>query len=354
MTTHHKFSPSSYPAWMACPHYQGGDAGADALVGTEAHALLYRAFTGDINIHDDLATADIGSDILFSVRKAYDGISALINEVFQGKESIRHFEHRVECAEALIAEAPYGTADVIAQCGDTVLVIDYKHHFSDRPHLHQLAAYAAFYQCAHPEVTDATLAVWYGDSASYDISHHSIEECRTMAVEAVEARKHRIGKECKGNPYCSICKHCGMCKASVKLVDDALAVVPSIDSNAVVKPEMMIPLVVAWSDLKKRMEKALEYIKEYAIQNGGALFDSDGNKVYEITESSRSDIDILALFAEVSDIMTPAEFLEACSLTKKSAQSALRAKGMKLKDTNALISRCSIPLPPTIKLERVK
>lgn len=354
MTTHHKFSPSSYPAWMACPHYQGGDAGADALVGTEAHALLYRAFTGDINIHDDLATADIGSDILFSVRKAYDGISALINETFFGGEPTILYEHLVQCDGTLIAEAPYGTADVIAQEGDTVLIVDYKHHFSDRPHLHQLAAYAAFYACDHSEVTNATLAVWYGDSASYDISHYSIEECRAMAVEAVEARKHRIGKDCKGNPYCSICKHCGMCKASVKLVDDALAVVPSIDSNAVIKPEMMIPLLVAWSDLKKRMEKAVENIKEYAILNGGALFDSDGNKVYEITESSRSDIDILALFADVSDIMTPQEFLEACSLTKKSAQAALRAKGMKLKDANALISRCSTPQPPTIKLERVK
>lgn len=352
-TMHHKLSPSSYAAWAICPHYQGGDSNADTLVGTEAHALLYRAFTGEIDLNDELATDNIDGEVLFPVRRAYEGINALINELFQGRESTRYYERRVGCPETLIPEAPYGTADVIAQCGEEVIVVDYKHRFSDRPHLHQLAAYAAFYQSEHPEVSNAILAVWYGDEGSYSVDHLSIEDCRALAIEACDARRNRAGKPCKSSAYCSICKWCGKCQESVDLCNKALAVIPAIDDNFVIKPEQMGAVLSILSDLEKRIEKARDYIREYAIIHGG-ICDSEGNLEYITKEEERSNIDILRFYDEVSSFLQPSQILESFKMSKKVATALLKSSGMSAKDAKALIARCSDPATTVVKLARVK
>lgn len=350
MTTHHQLSPSSYPAWAVCPHFTGGDANEDTRAGSNAHELLYKAFVGEIDITDDLATEDIPADILFPVKRAYEGISALINEVFQGKESIRLFEHRVECAETLIAEAPYGTADVIAQCGDHVLIVDYKNRFSDREHLHQLAAYAAFYQCAHPEVTDATLAVWYGDEGSYSVDHLSIEECRSIAIEACDNRRNRVGKPCKASAYCNICKHCGKCEESTALCSKAITVIPN--DFAVVKPEQMSSLLTICSELEKRIKAIKTACKDYAMIHGG-IADADGNLAYTISETNRSTINVLDFVAETEGILSPKDVVSTLTLPKETASELLKGK-MTAKEIKALLKRVSATSATSYTLKRVK
>ena len=81
---HHPLSPSSYPAWSLCPHYEGGAPNADTTAGTIAHELLYKAFEGQIDLFNDYDISDIDKDTLFFVRHAFIGINALIEELFNG------------------------------------------------------------------------------------------------------------------------------------------------------------------------------------------------------------------------------------------------------------------------------
>lgn len=347
--THHELSPSAYPAWAICPKYESKGASADTTAGTEAHELLYDAFTGAVDID-----SEPNPDFMWHcVSNAYHGINSLINEILAGEPAdIRFYEETLHAHPSFIGEALFGTADVIAVKGDHIIVVDYKHRFSDRTYTEQLAAYAAFYQSNYPNVNTASLVVWYGDTSTYEIESYSIDECREMTLNAINRRKSVGSLPCTSSAWCSLCKHCGVCKAALSLVDKSTEIVPANPSIELIPPTKMPALLVVCSELEKRIKAVREFCKQYAIEHGG-ITEEDGTLAYAISESTKRKVDIISVFEEIKSFIPPSELIGAASITQK-ALKALLAPHLKKCEINDLISRCSTEGDKTIELRRVK
>ena len=347
---HHEYGPSNYPAWICCPHYEGGEAGDDANIGTAAHELLYRAFTGAIDINDDLAVLEEDKTLVYPVRRAYNGIRALVSDLLMGESADEWmFERKVQSNTSLIPEDPFGTADIIARKGDTVIVVDYKNRFSDRDYTAQLAAYAAFYADEVRDVNNTILAVWYGDSGTYSVSHFSVNDCRLMALESCNNRRSRSDKPCKSSPWCSLCKFNGQCSESTML---AVTIDKAFPQHLSVPADRIADMLTICSTLEKRIEAFRKWAKTYALENGG-IVDANGELAYRTTESTRRIIDIGAVFERVKEHVSPTQLIASCKLTQKELKTLLKPF-YKNSEIETIIDECSTESKPSISLERVK
>ena len=346
---HHEYGPSNYPAWEICPHYEGGEAGEDADIGTAAHDLLYRAFTGAIEINDDLAVIDEDKSLVYPVRRAYNGIRALVSELLNGREADDwYYEVTLKSNTPDLPEKPFGTADVVVRKRDTVIVSDYKHRFSDRDYTAQLAAYAAFFAEELPEIHEAILVVWYGDTGTYTVRHLGIEECRAMAIEACNKRRNRAASACHANPWCSLCKHCGKCNESTALTTKMSKAFPE---ELAIPADRIADMLVICSELDKRIKAFREYAKTYALENGG-IVNKDGELAYTATSSTRREIDIPSVFDRIKEHISPTQLIESCTLSQK-ALKALLKPFYKTSEIDTIISECSTDGEQTVKLTRV-
>jgi hypothetical protein len=353
---HHELSPSSYPAWSLCPHFEGGAPNADTTAGTIAHELLYKAFNGDVDLTDDADVADVDKDTLFCVRKAFSGINAIISELFHGHEPWSRY-HELEVKSERFAGEPFGTADVIALYDNHLIVVDYKHRFSDRDYLPQLAAYASFAtDSKFPLANRITLAVWYGDTATYWLHETTKEECDEIALLAINQRINKDVYPRKASPWCNLCKFCGGCQEAFGLVDKGVAIIPKDDNAlATIDPSKIAPMLTICATLEKRIKAFREWAKDFAIANGGAILNEDGTPAYAIKQKQRKELDIhMIVEATKGTDITPHDIINACTISQKSLKAMLSAKGKTKAEADELIAKASILGTPTTELSKVK
>lgn len=354
---HSDLPPSSYPAWAKCPHWEGKTAGKEASAGTEQHALLARAFSGE-NL-DNLE--DVSNDLLIPVRRAYRGIGDLARDVLGGNPDEIHVEERLEVASLPLA--PFGTLDFAAVRGDHLFVLDYKSFTTEREHWEQLAFYAyAFCESHAPaSIKRITLAIWYGDTATFSMEETTKRECLAIVSHAIGNRLNRGNLERTANPWCTLCAHCGNCPKAFTIVEQTTALVPSGEQAVACVPLDRLPLILTvCAEAKKRIRAIEDYARDTAIANGGALYNADGTPAYEIKEREVSEIEIQSFYDKTRDLLTPPEVLVSCKLTKESAKALLKGKkrdGKKLmaKEIDAIIAESSAfkrTTPTLIKVRR--
>lgn len=353
---HHELSPSSYPAWSHCPHYEGGEANEDTHLGIVAHDLLYKAFNGDVDLANEADVADVDKDTLFCVRRAYDGINAIISDLFHGhKPWIRYHEKQVQSKS--FYGTPYGTVDVLARYDNHIVIIDYKHRYSDRDYLPQLAAYASFAtDSKFPLANRITLAVWYGDTATYWLHETTKEECDEIALLAIKKRIAKDAYPRKASPWCNICKYRGGCPEALGLIDKGVAIIPKdADALATIDPSKIAPMLTICSTIEKRIKAFRKWATDFAIANGGAILNEDGTPAYTIKQKQRRELDIHLLVEATKDTdITPHDIIDACSISQKSLKAMLSAKGKTTAEAEELIARASIIGVPTTELSKVK
>lgn len=352
---HHELAPSSYPAWTICPHWtskQSDDDGS-AAEGTKAHELLHNAFEDKINLNDAEETADIDKNLLFVVKRAYDGLNAILDGIFEwsGYWS-KHSEVFLE-TDGLLPAATFGTADLVARSEDAIVVADYKHRYSDRDYTAQLAAYAVMWanHFHHFRDDEVHLIVWYGDTGTHTMVKKTIAECEHIASYAQLSRLNAATRPRKASPWCSLCEHCGACPAAQGLVSKGVAIIPETE-NAVVPPEKIAPMMTICAEIEKRIKAFKSWAKEYALENGG-IYDEDGNLAYQVKTTNQREIILDSLFENTKGIVTAKDIVKACTINQTAIKKLLQPKGLKLKEIDEIISNSSITSPVT-KLEKVK
>lgn len=353
---HPTLPPSSYPAWAKCPHWEArtsSDA-PEASIGTAQHALLSKAFKGEIDLDTD---EDIPNDMLFPVRRAYNGILRLTRDVLGDEPDERYSELLVE--SNAFPESPFGTLDYVAVRNDRVLVLDYKSFATEKEHWEQIAFYACAYLKGLKDYR-VTLAVWYGDTGTYDLREVSESEARDLALYAIANRLNRYHLPRTASAWCSLCANCGACQKALDIVGKTNAIIPANAEDLSLLPAERLPLILTvCAEAKKRIKAVEDYAKQVALFNGGQLLNPDGTVAYEIKERKSSEIEIQTFYDMTKDILTPPEILGVCKLPKTTAKTLLKTKkrdGKKLtaKAIDELIDEASVNLEPSQVLTKVR
>ncbi len=340
---HHELSPSAYPAWRQCAHWERADRPDDttaeaAAIGTAQHELLHKYMTGELSYD---AEVDELSEVLFPVRRAVSGIRQLFRDVFPaGVPDKVLSEVRVTGYD--FPMHPFGTADVIAHTSRHLLVVDYKSRSTDKEYWEQLAFYAvafldeAFDDHVHLDDFAITLAVWYGDEGTCDTKTTTYDECFALANYAIANRLAKCTPR-HASSWCNLCKECGTCPESLRLIALADKALPRADDEdkPIDEATGRIPqLLMVAAELEKRIAAFRDKAKAYAAAHGGIIADRDGTPLFELKPVRLTDLDIQSYYDKVRGILTPADVLAAAKLTKEKAKALL--KGRKDKDGNAL------------------
>lgn len=336
---HHEFSPSSYPAWTTCPHWESKPADEATDAGTRAHSLLYRAFMGLVNLDDEEAVANEDRDTLRCVRRAKEGITHLIDELFYGEDP-DELEYEYRAGSAKLPYSPFGTADVIARCGNHLVVIDYKNRYSDRDYTEQLSAYAQFYCEYEDRVTRITLCVWYGDTGTHTLRETTPEECYKSSLFAISNRISKDSRPRQASAWCTLCAECGACPAAQALVNKAFSIVPK-NTSVMINPESIAPMLTICNEVEKRIKAFKAWAKEYAAENGG-IVDSEGRMAYILREKKKREIVIGELFNNVKDYVSASELIGACTISQSALKPLLASKGKTNAEIDELISKSSV------------
>lgn len=359
---HPTLPPSSYPAWAQCPHWERAESkelAETAAIGTQQHELLHKAFCMEANLDE----VDAPSDVLFPVRRAYNGIKRLIEDTFGGGHH-RPLMSEVKVGSVKLPYEPFGTADVVVSGSERLFVLDYKSRQTEKSHWEQLAFYATALLEAgggaeNLNVKLVTLAVWYGDEGTVDMKEMTPEAALALCLHAIANRLNKDNLPRKAGTWCPLCKQCGACPDSVSIVHQSQSFLPTtVEGNI---PENLIPaLLTVGTEVKKRLVALGEWARAVAVRNGGFLLDAEGNRSYELKPVRRSELDIQKFYDATRAVLKPNEVLTACKLTKEKARALLYKRPKKdgghytMREADAIIAEASTPIEDAAKLVRVK
>lgn len=364
---HHPLSPSSYPAWEQCPHWERGTTSEmkeAAAIGTRQHALLARALMKEV----DLDEVDEDNDIVIPVRRAVRGITQFVEQELPGAA-----DNVIECERRLSASSdfpqnPFGTADVLVHrkigCvtdgKNHLLAIDYKSRYTNKTYWEQLAFYAYAMMRRCPMLDYATLAVWYGDEATIETMDVSKERAYAMALHAIANRLNREQMGRHASPWCSLCKHCATCKQAFSLVEKAYSVLPPRADETTIDETKLADMLAVAGEVKHRIYALDEYARQYALDNGGTIMDKDGKPRYFLKEIRLSKLNLQPFFNAVRSYVTAADVLGASKLTKQAARDLLKGRtnaeghALSKKEIDAIIEGASTPDEPGYRMTKVK
>lgn len=356
---HHKLSPSSYPAWSRCPHWEAyeKEQNREADEGTAQHELLSQALDGRV----DLSTVDAYKETLFPVRRAYKAIREFLSKTFNYEEYT--LETEVLCMDDELPQSPYGTADIVAWKDDELVVIDYKSFATNKTYWEQVAFYAnaqakAYEKIGRP-IRKITLAIFYGELGNMEIKETNREECEAMATYAIGCRLNKNNLPRKPTAWCSLCKHCGQCSPSVEIIHEAQVILPRDEVVGTIDPVRLAGMLSVISEVEHRAKRVKEYAKKVAIDNGDMLCDHDGNPLYKVYHIAKRKLDIKKLFNQIRTMVSADELLANCSTTQEKIKKLLKGReylGEKITTykIEELIDAASERLPEEPQLRRVK
>ncbi len=340
---HPEYSPSRFPAWAACPHFEGIGDNANTRLGTELHKALSLHLCGNKD-----ETMDGGLEG-FVVSRAARTIQNELEAYFGDEEYTAESEQKLELSQEMTdaiagkhVDIPmFGTADVAAFAneGGKIFIADFKSFFTYRDYTAQLAFYAlALAEELHqPDDTHVRMVVVYGDREAVTVIDTTVANCYDYVKDAVDKHEWRSTIPAQSCAWCSLCAKCGSCTYA----QDALAVEPFSREEVTVPMERLPFLLQLATEVEKRISALREYAKKVAKENGGYLTDKDGNACYTIRSVVKSTIDCWKLYELTRDKVSEEDFMLALSISKAKAEAMLKATGMKAKEAKGLIEASS-------------
>ena len=358
---HHPYSPSSFPAWAQCPHWESGDTKAmreAANLGTRQHELLAKVMNGDVRIDD----VDEDNDVLIPVRRAYFDLNNLIAEEFPNSmadDLLIETEKRVGEGTGF-PTGTYGTGDIFVSVrmdtarpsidADHILVVDYKSHFTNKTYWEQLAFYAWAYAKDIPGVKYATLAIYYGDEGTLETLRVTPDRAYAMALHAIANRLNRDDMPRTASAWCALCKMCGKCPEAFRLIQKAKDILPS-EPDGNLAPGLLPSMLDVSGEVKKRIAALEDYARKVADENGGVIKDGTGRERYALKEVRFSNMKIQQFFDAVRRFVPAGDVLGACKLTKSGAKALLKGRvdengnALTTKRVNEIVESACEPAP---------
>jgi len=231
--SHHIFSPSSFPAWTKCIHYETDQTGLDgenspAFRGT----LQHKELEYQIGLADKKGGRDITKRSEFHEKLTSEERNNVDFAFFKIMSILASYNLGIKDAETEVEVLAFtsdmtavtGTADVLAVKGDTVIVIDYKsgveRDFEAQLKVYGLGAMQA-YDCKKVDI----YAV-YGREKKATSNTFELEETQKFFDEMVYKLSNREEFEPEVNSYCGWCTKRLSCKARNKSLTESKKVIP--------------------------------------------------------------------------------------------------------------------------------
>ena len=309
---HHEFSPSSFPMWDKCVHFETDQEGMDgenhpAHRGSLQHTGLEMIMTSEYAQFESVSlegqkwiTDNLKPDEIANIDFASNRIAKILGENGIAIDEIRVEEKLVVFASDFTTT--YGTGDVVGTGKNFVIVIDYKGG-NEREYDPQLKTYALG-AMQETGTNKALLVVVYGRGKMDTQTWFELDECQTFFDDMMYKLQHKDEYECISNKYCSWCKKADTCKARQKDILSSRKMLSPKDKNVLggityrtdltkLNPDKFgkllsfAKLVEAWAkDVKaiagKKLNKEPESVTGFYMKEGSCRVSIDAKKAYEI------------------------------------------------------------------------
>ena len=342
---HHPMSPSNWPAWSRCPHFQGGVKSAAADDGTLQHEAYANAVNkGGVDEYDSGGPA-------WAARRTIE---------LQGRIADLHVEERIDISVEVDGASvkTYGYADCWFMGDDGVPnVIDFKSGCSTAvDYWPQLQGYAlgVAQRLGLDEDVVVKLHILYGGDFQHIVWKTNVNSCKAMSGYAIARRIYRTEADRETCPQCRWCANRHLCRAAT----GALETIETDTTPSIALPDAV--LLDRFAVIEGIIKAEKERIRQNAIANGGFIESGDVRYEMKETAGTRKSVDILGIMGDCPKLgidVNGVEMLGACDLGKKDFVDLVRdrakAAGLKIKDVEAVYNSHVERNPPTQKLVRV-
>jgi len=349
---HHPFGPSRWPALLECPHWEGKPTSPDAERGTALHELFARALLGEETGEPE----DLFEEHVLRLAEKYRAMH------LEEKGDLSEAEKRLLVEHSVRLDQPMGEmSDIFGRVdcafmtkGAVLHVIDLKMAENpERDYLPQLIAYASgiAVSCAFDPV-EIVFHVAYADSGKKLERRMPADEVWCRYEELFE-RIQVIASGEKGEAnqcgWCALCAKQASCPATeavAKAVTDRLADAPGrwAEFAPARKAQLCViaEAVVKWGE-------AVKAVAAEDARNGNPIEDPENGIFYALQERKGRLVveDVQTAWDLLKPHLTAGEYRGCLSVNQTALKSALKKKGMKAAEANAMLERCGTRLPPT-------
>lgn len=376
-TAHHPMGMSRWPAALACPRFEGAEAGGDAAYGTSVHATLAwwlselreRGRLPEVEA-EGLSFHELGA------WKAAQTIEAELRVCGASPRALR-VEERVSLYYPGTREHVFGTADALFIHDGAVHVFDFK-TFSHpgRDYMPQLQGYGlAAARASREEIDTVICSVLYGDAPGR-VERRVFDkvECEAVAERALAAlsvpREEVFPEDLTQCAWCELCKHFASCPACHRVAVSAAEAGLSVGGagkvpkdagvvHAETHPDVPgIEQMACWADMSSTRKAQLMVIAEFASKwaeavrsaakadmlAGEVIADPANGIAYTLRETrGRLKLDCDALWAAAKGRGVTAAAFRACLRPDATeAKKVLRAAGLTAKAADELLESCGM------------
>lgn len=387
-TAHHPLGMSRWPAALACPRFEGAEAGGDAAYGTSVHATLAwwlselreRGRLPEVEA-EGLSFHELGA------WKAAQTIEAELRVCGASPRALR-VEERVSLYYPGTEEHVFGTADALFIHDGAVHVFDFKTFYNPgRDYMPQLQGYGlAAARASKEEIDTVVCSVLYGDApAKAERQVFAKADCEAVAERALDmlsSTREELdgGAEPTQCAWCELCKHFASCPACHRVAVSAAEAGLSVGGTGnvpkdagVVRAETHpdvpgLGQMACWADMPSERKAQLMVIAEFASKwaeavrsaakadmlAGEVIADPANGIAYTLRETrGRLKLDCDALWAAAKSYGVSAADFRACLRPDSTeAKRVLRAAGLTAKAADELLESCGTRGAPSQTLAR--
>ena len=374
-TAHHPLGMSRWPAALACPRFEGAEAGGDAAYGTNVHATL-AWWLSELRERGRLPEVEAESLSFHEAGawKAAQTIEAELRVCGASPRALR-VEERVSLYYPGTHEHVFGTADALFVHDGAVHVFDFKTFYNPgRDYMPQLQGYGlAAARASKEEIDTVVCSVLYGDApAKAERQVFDKSECERVAERALDTLSMpreelaKAGAEPTQCAWCELCAHFASCPACVAVASEITkattgtedaGLCPAAPGGDVVPSTPGAPAACPdWAALPATRKAQLMVIAEFASKwadavrskakadmlAGEAIADPANGIAYALRETrGRLKLDCDALWAVCKARGVSAAAFRACLKPDATeAKKALRAAGLKATAADDVLESC--------------
>ncbi len=386
-TAHHPLGMSRWPAALACPRFEGAEAGGDAAFGTGVHATLawWLSEFRERGRLPEVEAAGLSFHEL-GAWKAAQTIEAELRVCGASPRALR-VEERVSLYYPGTREHVFGTADALFVHDGAVHVFDFKTFYNPgRDYMPQLQGYGLAAALASKDAVDTVVcSVLYGDAPSKaERQVFDKADCEAVAERALATlsapREEVLPEDLAQCAWCELCAHFATCPACHRVAVSAAEAGLSVGGTGkapkdagVVRAEThpdvpVIEQMACWADMSSERKAQLMVIAEFAAKwadavrskakadmlAGEAIADPANGIAYTLRETrGRLKLDCDALWAAAKSHGVTAAAFRACLRPDAiEAKQVLRVAGLTAKAADELLESCGTRGAPSAVLAR--
>lgn len=334
---HHKFSPSKFPQFEKCLHFESGEAGESAQRGTLQHTRLEtllkstdkESLSLQVSQEDDTwCKNNFTKDEVNQVDYAYYKVLSLMSKHGASMDSLKP-ERKVAVftSDFVMTE---GTADVtfVGTLNDLV-VCDYKsglkRDYSGQMKIYMLGVAQEYGLEGGEKVTGYAIYGREKDCVEYS---YTVDEMQAYFDDMMNKIENRDSVDPCPNDYCSWCGVKSKCKARNAMVKEVAKVLPEGSPLAGITAKTNLETISGEKlgvvlDFAKVVAKWCKDVEDEVKKRFEAGKEVSG---WEIKESSTKgfpdNAEVFELITQMGEEST-AEFIKAVSISQKSIKDSL-------------------------------